>query len=415
MAKTKKQINITVVGLGYIGLPTACLLAKAGNAVYGYDIDDRKLALLKKRETPFQEQGLQKLLGQVIRTKRFTAGKSLQKSDVFLIAVPTPDVNHRADLTFVFQAIHAVIPYLEDDNLVIIESTIPPLACEQHIMPLLEKSGKKVLLSHCPERAIPGSTLREMVENDRIVGGLTPLAAQRTATLYKGFVKGQVYTTSATTAECCKVMENTFRDVNIALANEFAKISDEIGINVWEAIELANKHPRVNIHSPGPGVGGHCIPVDPWFFVGLSKEAKLIHAARTINDAMPAYVVQKVAEQAKKLKISKSVVGVLGVSYKKNVDDARETPATQIIKQLKKRGYRVLVHDPHVKRFSEKISPLKNVLSKSQLIVLVTDHDEYKTINFSKYKNIHRVFDTRNVLQNKKNETIIATLGVPQK
>lgn len=412
MAKTSSKLTISVIGLGYIGLPTACLMAKAGNIVYGYDIDEKKLGMLNKGLVPFQEKGLQSLLKQVIASKKFFVDNVIKQSDVYLIAVPTPDVHHKADLTFVFQAVQSIIPYLREQSLVIIESTIPPLACEKLILPMFKKLKNHILLAHCPERAIPGSTLREMVENDRIVGGITPLAAEKTATLYRQFVKGKVYTTNATTAECCKVMENTFRDVNIALANEFTKIADEIGINVWEAISLANKHPRVNIHSPGPGVGGHCIPVDPWFFVGLSKQAHLIQTARNINDDMPRYVVKSVLSLAKKHGILNPAIGILGVAYKKNVDDARETPATEIIKLFKKRGCKVRIHDPYVSRFSEKLDIYEEVLAKSQVLVLITDHDQYDQLTIKKESQIRFIFDTRNVLDAQKMSCPIYTLGM---
>lgn len=404
-------MHISVIGLGYIGLPTACLLAQAGHEVDGYDIDENKLRLLEQGKAPFAEKGLPELLDAVVKMKTFHVTRTLKKSDVFLIAVPTPDKDHKADLRFVFQAVQSVRAVLEDGNLVIIESTIAPRACVDEIAPLLQATGKKFLLAHCPERAIPGSTIEEMVHNDRIVGGTTPQAAQKTAALYKTFVQGHVYSTDTTTAECCKVMENTFRDVNIALANEFCAISEEVGIDVWEAIALANKHPRVKIHQPGPGVGGHCIPVDPWFFVGISKQAKLIKTARTINDNVPKRVVDHLETLIAKYNIAKPVVGVLGVSYKKNVDDARETPATEILHQLEERKIPFLVHDPFVTRFHTQLHPLDEVLDKANVLLLVTDHDAYLQTPFDEHKNIVFIYDTRNILRARGLKATLYTLG----
>lgn len=404
-------MKISIIGLGYIGLPTACLLADAGHKVSGFDVDQKKLDLIAEGKTPFDENGLQTLLTRVLRNGKFSVSQALNPGDAYLIAVPTPDVNHRADLKFVFQALTAVSKVLKDGDLIIIESTIAPRASEDEIVPFLNKTKKKYLLAHCPERAIPGDTLREMVENPRIVGGLTPQAAKVAAKLYRSFVKAEVFTTDITTAESCKVMENTFRDVNIALANEFSKISADLGIDVWEAISLANKHPRVNILNPGPGVGGHCIPVDPWFFVGVSKQAKLIKTARDVNDKMPEFVVEEVVRLARLKKIKKPIVGILGVSYKKNVDDARETPATQILKELFKRKISVQVHDPHVTRFLYPLSSLDEVLRSSNIVLLVTDHDEYKTSKFNSYKNIKLILDTRNQLRGRKPVADLHILG----
>ncbi|HAV15435.1 MAG TPA: UDP-N-acetyl-D-mannosamine dehydrogenase [Candidatus Pacebacteria bacterium] len=403
-------MNITIIGLGYIGLPTACLLAQAGHTVYGYDVDAKKIASLQQGKAPFEERGIQTLLQDVHKQGSFTVGTTLKKGDVFLIAVPTPDINHKADLKFVFQAIDAITPLLEDGTLVIIESTIAPRASVDEILPRLATVGKNILLAHCPERAIPGNTLEEMVKNDRIVGGATQEAAKRTAELYASFVRGNIYQTDITTAECCKVMENTFRDVNIALANEFCKISEEVGINVWEAITLANKHPRVHIHQPGPGVGGHCIPVDPWFFVGISKQAELIHTARNVNDGMPAYVVKNLMQYVRKHKIKNPVIGILGVSYKKNVDDARETPASTIIEALCKEKLSFLVHDPYVKTFSVPLSPLKELVEKADALLLITDHDEYVKLVLPKDSPIKFMYDTRNVLPHTFNVPVY-TLG----
>jgi len=403
--------KICVIGLGYIGLPTACLLANAGNTVYGFDLNTQRIEMLQKAQLPFEEPGLEDIFQKAHSSKRLIATPKMVESDVYLVAVPTPDTNKSADLRYVIQAVQSITEVLKDGDLIIIESTISPAASIKEIKPLLHATGKKYLLAHCPERAIPGKTIDEMIHNDRIIGGLTADAAKKTMDLYQGFVKGKMYLTDITTAECCKLMENTFRDVNIALANEFAIISQEIGINVWEAISLANKHPRVNIHSPGPGVGGHCIPVDPWFFVGASKHAKLISTARDINDGMPQFVVDELLKKIKQYNITKPIVGVLGVSYKKNVGDARETPTTEILQILKAQNIDYAACDPFVDKFTEPLEDLEDVLQKSNVILLVTDHDQFLSVKFEQYKNIKIIYDTRNVLEKEKIKIPVHTLG----
>jgi len=390
-------MKISVIGLGYIGLPTACLLVNAGHDVRGVDIDKRKTTAIQKGRIPFEEKGLQTLLTRALRTKRLDVANTVSASEVYIIAVPTPEKNHKADLQFVFSALNNVKNVMNKGNLIIVESTVYPGACRDEIKPFLIKTGKQFLLAHCPERAIPGSTLFEMVHNDRIIGGDTKEAKQKTKELYRSFVKGKLFLTDTTTAEACKVMENTYRDVNIALANEYAKIAQELHINVWEAIELSNKHPRVNIHYPGPGVGGHCIPVDPWFFVGISKQAKLIRTARDVNDGMPSYVFNQLMNLIRKYKIRKPVVGILGLSYKKNVGDIRESPTISMIKLMKKNHIHYFLHDPYVIDAYEGKKELEEVLSLSNMILIMTDHDVYKKVNFSKYRNLKYIFDTKNV------------------
>lgn len=400
-------MKISVIGLGYIGLPTACLLVNSGHEVRGVDIDKRKITAIQKGSIPFEENGLQRLLTEALGTGRFNVGKTVSASDAYIIAVPTPEKNHKADLGYVFSALKSVIDVMRGGELIIIESTVYPGACRDGIKPFLVNTGKQFLLAHCPERAIPGSTLFEMVHNDRIIGADTKEAQDKTKDLYGSFVKAKLFLTDTTTAETCKVMENTFRDVNIALANEFAKIAEELKINIWEAIELSNKHPRVHIHSPGPGVGGHCIPVDPWFFVGISKQAKLIRTARGINDGMPFYVFGQLKKLMRKHSIKKPIVGILGLSYKKNIGDIRESPTLSMIKLMKKNHMQFFVHDPCVMDDFEGKRDIEDVLSLSNIILIMTDHDIYKKINFSKYKNLKCIYDTKNVISE--------TYGVPTK
>jgi UDP-N-acetyl-D-mannosaminuronic acid dehydrogenase len=273
----------------------------------------------------------------------------LEEADVFIIAVPTPlDKEMKmAELKYVRSAADMIYQHLIKDNLVILESTVPPGTCDKLLVPVLEKSGLKVgdfRLAHCPERAIPGNTIYEMVNNDRIIGGIDKKSTELAKSLYSSFVKGNFYLTNTVTAEFVKLMENTFRDINIALANEFAQIAEECGVNVWEAIELANKHPRVNVLKPGPGVGGHCIAIDPWFLTENSTRCRIASLAREINDGMPNHVLQIVKRQVDCIK--DPVITVFGVAYKGGVDDTRETPALKFIKLAENEGYKVKVHDP---------------------------------------------------------------------
>ena len=388
---SKKSKSICVVGLGYMGLPMASLLSLAGFKTFGVDLNDKKLDLISKGQSPFDEAGMTESLKGALEND-FKVGSKPQKADVFLISVPTPEKDNKCDLSYVIKACEDILPYLENNNLVIIESTIRPGTCELLQKDVFSKVDKNIHIAHCPERAIPGNTIHELIHNDRLVGGLTQEGTDLAYELYRKVSKGNVYKTTATTAECCKLMENTFRDVNIALANEFDVVLKDYGVDPFEAISLANKHPRVNILSPGPGVGGHCIAIDPWFLTENTDKAQLIPLARKINNNRPQYWVDIVVDECKKNDYKK--VGVLGLAYKKNVDDARETPSRPIIQGLKKAGLKVLVNDPFVKDYSEKLSSEEEVLSQCDLFILVTDHDIYGKFDFKNKK----VIDTRGVL-----------------
>jgi UDP-N-acetyl-D-mannosaminuronic acid dehydrogenase len=408
----KSHTTVSVLGLGYIGLPTALLLAKSGLAVKGYDIDQRKLQKLQKNELPFNELGLDALFKSVLRKKNFSASNTLANSDVYVIAVPTPQINGSADLQFVLKALSEIKKVFASGNTVILESTIGPTDCDNIIIPLLKRWKKEFKFVHCPERAIPGNTLHEMVHNDRIIGALDKKSAIFATQLYKKFVKGDLFTTTPMIAAACKVMENTYRAVNIALANEFTQLADQLGFNVWEAIELANKHPRVNIHQPGPGVGGHCIPIDPWFFVHNSKNG-VISKALSINDHMPKYVAEKTVELLRKNKLRNPTIGILGYAYKKNVDDSRETPSESIARSLEKK-FRILVTDPFVTKTARKMDTLSEVLSEADVIIIATDHDQYAQIKFGKYSQLKLIIDTKNILHLKQMgnaKTVLYTLG----
>jgi UDP-N-acetyl-D-mannosaminuronic acid dehydrogenase len=308
-------------------------------------------------------------------------------ADAFIIAVPTPsDVDHRPDLSHVQQAAASIVPFLRKGNLVILESTSPP-GTTLGMIPILEQSGlvvgQDIHLAHSPERVLPGRILTELVENDRVVGGHTSNAAEACADLYRTFVRSSIHLTDATTAEMTKLMENTFRDVNIALANEFSRIGAHVGIDIHEAIALANRHPRVNILSPGPGVGGHCIAVDPWFIVDAAPEqANLIRVAREVNDAQPGHVVELILDGVSEVRHPE--VAILGLAYKANVDDMRESPALDVVRQLDARGISLRLHDAHVTRPPVGVPlerDLATTVAGADVIVILTDHQEYRLLD----------------------------------
>ncbi len=412
MRKNSRK-KIIVLGLGYIGLPTAALFARNGFLVCGVDIDREKIQKLKKGVLPLEEPGLDVLFAKA--KKNMTFSTEIEGGDVYIIAVPTPldSKKKKSDLSFVRSACLSVASVIKDGDLVILESTVPPGTAVTVCDSILKKNknGATYYLAHAPERAFPQKTLTEMVHNDRIIGGVTKGAAERAGELYRSFVKKEISLTDITTAELVKVLENSFRDINIAFANEVARVCEGVGVDVWEAIALANKHPRVNILSPGPGVGGHCIAVDPWFLLEGGVHSEFIKLARNINDAAPHRVVNFIMEGMRDTKGAR--VGILGVAYKKNVGDSRETPAQPIIRELLVNKCEVVLTDPYVKKFEYKLSPLSSVLKTSNCIVLVTDHDVYSEIDFKKYKNIEVVIDTRNFFKNMPKGIKHIRLGAP--
>ena len=329
----------------------------------------------------------------------------VEDADAFIIAVPTPlDKEMKmAELGYVKSAGEMIYPHLRKGNIVILESTVPPGTSEKLLVPILKKSGLEVsadfYLAHCPERAIPGNTIYEMIHNDRIVGGVDEESTALAKSLYSRFVQGNFYLTNSTTAEFVKLMENTFRDINIALANEFAQIAEECGVNSWDAIELANKHPRVNILKPGPGVGGHCIAIDPWFLTENSTRCRVVSLAREINDSMPNHVLRIAKEMLNG--VDNPTITVFGVAYKGDVDDARETPALRFIRLAENEGYEVKVYDPYVKKFKYEILGFEDAVKDSDCIVLITDHTQFKETNPEEiaYRMRNKnVVDTRNAL-----------------
>lgn len=372
-------MKICVVGLGYMGIPTALLLAKSGYEVVGYDVIKEKAEMLNRGQLPFEEKGLKELFAEA--GKNFRALDRLEQADTYIVAVPTPVTKEKkCDNSYVESAMKSIAPFVKKGVLVILESTVRPGTTTDVVKPILEKpglkAGKDFMLAYVSEKAIPGNTLYEMENNDRVVGGLDEKSGQAAAKIYSSFVKGKVHLTDCTTAETVKLMENSYRDANIALANEFARICEQLGINAWEAIALANRHPRVHIHQPGPGVGGHCIAVDPWFLIENYDGQSIVRTARQINDAMPAHVVKAVEEMLQGKK--KAKVAILGAAYKKNVDDARESPTERIAQILRGKGHDLAITDPLVRKFPEKIVSFGEAVNNADAIILAVDHDAYK-------------------------------------
>ncbi len=395
--------TICIVGLGYIGFPTALLLARAGHQVFGYDVNAEKIARLEKGVMPFEETGLHELW--VEAHHNFFPKTEMVSAEIYVIAVPTPvTTDKKCDLSYVQKATEAVAGVIQKGSLVILESTVSPGTTEELVGHIIEQKtgfvkGKDFYLGYVSEKAIPGNTLHEMIHNDRIIGGYNPESTEKTRRIYMSFVEGVIHVTDCKTAETVKLVENAYRDVNIAFANELAKMSASLGMNVWEIIRLANKHPRVNVHAPGPGVGGHCIALDPWFLVEHDpNQPTLIPHAREVNDHMPEYVVAAVKKLAEKHGTKK--IGILGVAYKKNVDDARETPAIPIIVGLEKMGFEVCAHDPWVKDFSFPLVSFETLMNNVEALVIITDHDSFKNMEFN--NQAKWLLDTRGLYENNK-------------
>lgn len=400
--------KIIVMGLGYIGLPTASMLATKGHQVLGVDVNESAVATINSGRIHIIEPDLDILVRSAVNSGNLKASLSPEEGDTFIIAVPTPfmeiDGNPKApDLSYVEAATRAIGPYLREGNLVILESTSPVGTTEliyKTIIDARPELADKIHCAHCPERVLPGHILRELVDNDRIVGGMTKAANEQAKELYKSFCNGAILLTDSKTAELSKLVENSFRDVNIAFANELSVICDHLGINVWETIALANRHPRVNILQPGPGVGGHCIAVDPWFIVSSAPEqAKLIKTARQVNDAKPQWVIDKVKSKAARFK--EPVIGCLGITFKANIDDMRESPSLDIVKDLIAQNVgKILVCDPNVQagKVDFPLLDLKQVLKEADILLLLVDHAEFKEIDLDTIKD-KVVIDTRGALR----------------
>ena len=406
----QKFKHICVIGLGYIGLPTAATFAAHGVKVTGVDVNPHAVDLINQGKVHIVEPDLDALVRDVVAQQKLSAQLSPVAADAYIVAVPTPFKDkHEPDLKYIESAAKALAPHLVKGNLVILESTSPVGATEQMAAWLSEarpdltfpqQAGEQadILIAHCPERVLPGKVLQELISNDRIVGGMTPRCSQAAIDLYKAFVKGDCIETNARTAEMCKLTENSFRDVNIAFANELSIICDKLDINVWELIQLANRHPRVNILQPGPGVGGHCIAVDPWFIVSKTPEqARLIRTAREVNDSKPEWVIDqvkiKIAEflQANPEKTIKDVtVACYGLAFKPDIDDLRESPALEITKKLAEQGLNVLAIEPNIKKLPDSLPINVNLISFEQreladVHVFLVAHKNFDTNITSKY------------------------------
>ena len=411
------NLNVAFVGLGYIGLPTAVVLANSGVNVTGIDVNASNVDRINRGEVTIVEPGLQEELTEALGSGRFRATTEQIHADAYIIAVPTPFTDtHDVDMKFIYSAAQDIAPQLEGDELVVLESTSPPQTTAKMARRILElrpdlvadgapnPDGKPVVyFAHCPERILPGYAMKELRSNDRIIGGQTPEATKRATEIYSKFCKGELLPTNDVTAEMAKLTENSFRDVNIAFANELSLICDNLGIDVWELIELANHHPRVNILQPGPGVGGHCIAVDPWFIVAADPEnSKLIHTARDVNDGKPRWVINKVKKAVSKTNASS--IAVLGLAFKADIDDLRESPALNIAVDLAEEfeDKKIYAVEPNVSELPKRLkgfdnvqlAPLDESLEVADVAVLLVDHKEFRSLN-------PQILDTKAIVDTK--------------
>jgi UDP-N-acetyl-D-mannosaminuronic acid dehydrogenase len=376
-------MKVCVIGLGYIGLPTAAMMALGGHEVTGYDIDERVLGSLREGARHVKEEPVRALVLDALESGRLKLASALPAGDAYVICVPTPNVAHKPDLSFVEAAARAIAPKLRYGDLVILESTVPPGTMERVVVPALREAGvdpDEIALVHSPERVIPGDIVRELRGNARVVGGRRRGDAERAAALYATFCTGPISLTDMRTAELVKVIENTYRDVNIAFANELALLCEELDVDVHQAIALANQHPRVDILQPGPGVGGHCIPVDPIFLANAHPFAtELIQASRRINERMPHAVVRRIVELAPPR--AGAAVALLGAAYKANVDDTRESPTERVEGLLLERGYQTRVYDPLAERYARPLAAsLEAAVSDADAIVLMVGHAAFAAL-----------------------------------
>jgi len=411
---------VSVIGLGYIGLPTAAVLASRQVEVIGVDVSQHAVDTINKGEIHIIEPELDVLVRAAVQTGHLRATTTPEPADAFMVAVPTPfKGDHEPDLSYIESAAKAIAPLLERGNLVILESTSPVGATEkmmqwmQEVRPDLTfptfgfDDSADISVAHCPERVLPGHIVRELVDNDRIIGGVTTKCAEQARELYKIFVKGDCLVTDCRTAELSKLVENSFRDVNIAFANELSLISDKLGINVWELIRLSNRHPRVKILQPGPGVGGHCIAVDPWFIVDSAPEqSRLIHTARLVNDSIPSFILDKIRQAAenKDKEIADLTIACLGLAFKPDIDDLRESPALNIAQQVGLMGFgRLMVVEPNICKLPSgfdaatvNLVELDAAMEKADVVVLLVDHSPFKAMDLGLLSG-KQVVDTRGI------------------
>jgi UDP-N-acetyl-D-mannosaminuronic acid dehydrogenase len=399
--------TISVVGLGYIGLPTAAVFASRKKQVIGVDVNQNAVDIINRGQIHIVEPDLDMVVHAAVTEGYLRASTRPEPADAFLIAVPTPfKGDHEPDLSYIESASKSIAPVLKKGDLVILESTSPVGATEQMAAWLAESrpdlsfpqthgESSDIRIAHCPERVLPGHVLHELVQNDRVIGGMTPKCSALAISLYKIFVQGECIVTNARTAEMCKLTENSFRDVNIAFANELSMVCDKLDVNVWELIRLANRHPRVNILQPGPGVGGHCIAVDPWFIVSKTPEqARIIRTAREVNDSKPQWVIDKVKLavshflRANPEKTAREVtIACFGLAFKPDIDDLRESPALAITQQISEiHTGRVLAVEPNISELPSKLAgklnfaDIETALSETDVLVLLVDHKEFKEI-----------------------------------
>lgn len=417
MTNAQQQFkDVCVVGLGYIGLPTAAFIASKGIKVTGVDVNPAFVETINKGEVPFVEPGFDEMLKDVVNRGLLTARFDQIEADAYIVCVPTPfkGENHEVDTKFINSAVDAMAPHLRPGALVVLESTSPPGTTRAMADYILERrpdlavgddEENAIFVAHCPERVLPGQIMEEMENNDRVVGGLTPRATELARDLYSTFCTAELLTTDATTAEMAKLTENSFRDVNIAFANELSLICDRLGIDVWELIELANHHPRVNILQPGPGVGGHCIAVDPWFIVSATpEEAKIVKMARDVNDGKPQWVINKVVDAMEGLE--SPVVAALGIAFKNDIDDLRESPSLNIVRQLAEENPNadIRVVEPNVDELPKSLAELSNIqkqdlddaVEAADIVLLLVNHKEILAFDTSKLGS-KTVIDTKGV------------------
>ncbi|MHB8433757.1 MAG: nucleotide sugar dehydrogenase [Candidatus Tyrphobacter sp.] len=378
-------MKITVAGLGYIGLPTAAMLAESGHEVLGYDTDKKVIAGLAAGRVELAERGVRDLVRRALESGRLHPSLMPFPADAFVICVPTPTVDHRPDLRAVEAAFGTIVPLVRDGNLIMLESTVPPgttLAVAERTFRALGRDLDAIHLAHCPERVLPGKIVDELLWNDRIVGGRRPVDAEMARAVYATFARGEIHVTDLTTAETVKIVENAYRDVNIAFANELAILAEALGIDAWETIRLANCHPRVDILSPGPGVGGHCIPVDPQFLANANPFAsELIQTARRVNERMP-HVVTRIVRRVAPIETADHKIALLGAAYKPDIDDARETPTLAIEHLLADAGYTVSVYDPIVTQYpGTVIADFEAAARDADVLVIVTDHSQIRELD----------------------------------
>lgn len=417
-ANPAPEYQVAVVGLGYIGLPTAAVLASYGWNVCGVDVSQKVVETVNGGGVHIEERDLDRLVSEAIETGRLTASTKVPSAHFYMIAVPTPLTDEKLpDISYVESAARAIAPSVQPGACIIVESTSPVGTTEKvaHIIAEMrpdltvpvfgEQSGGDIALAYCPERVLPGKIVRELVQNDRVIGGITPQCAARAKALYSSFVEGDCLTTNARVAETVKLVENSYRDVNIAFANELSVVADDLGVDVWDVIALANRHPRVNVLQPGPGVGGHCIAVDPWFLVsGSPKAARLIRTAREVNDFKANYTERRIRALLDAVPGGK--VALLGLAFKPDIDDFRESPALEIALSLARtRGQRILIVEPYAEELPSaftgtgaRLATLDEGLDQAEIVVVLVDHTAFKHLTPDALKG-KLVFDTRGMLK----------------